>query len=106
TRTPSRSCGPRAPTRSWKPSPPTVNELTTRDTSVRPASRPRRLPRPPSRCWLHFVSTGTHSATKYVGNLPVMRTAQLRHARKFHLAEISPVDTGEPSRGKRRGHSR
>jgi hypothetical protein len=30
TRTRSRSCGPRRPTRSWKPSPPTVNSLMTR----------------------------------------------------------------------------
>jgi transposase len=31
---PGRSCGPRAQTRSWRPSPPTANELLTQDTSV------------------------------------------------------------------------
>jgi hypothetical protein len=38
TRLPGPSSGPRAPTRSWKPSLPTVNELTTQDTRCMPAA--------------------------------------------------------------------
>ena len=49
TRTPGRSCGSRPPTRSWKPSPHTANELATQDTSGTRASGPSTFPNGRSR---------------------------------------------------------